>query len=217
MATMSALRVAPAQCFLVSNVSWRSYRLLGRALADRPIRLTYDRGVLELMTLSPEHEFFKKLLGRLIVALTEELDLTIASFGSMTFKKRKRRRGLEPDECYWIASEPKIRGKFHLDPRVDPAPDLAVEIDVTSSSINRLGIYAVLGVAEVWRFDGAALEFLVLGADGKYQPAPSSRSFPGLTPTDVVPFLNLRLQMDENAMVRQFRTWIRQHLQPPGP
>lgn len=216
MATMSAPQIAPDQFFSVSNVSWRSYRLIARAFADRPVRLTFDRGVLELMTLSPQHEFYKKLLARLIVALTEELGLTIASFGSMTFKKRQRRRGLEPDECYWIASEPKIRGKVHLDLRVDPPPDLAVEIDVSSSSVNRLRIYAVLGVAEVWRCDGASLEFLVLGADGQYHQAASSKSFPGLTSTDLVPFLNMRLQMDENALVRQFRAWIRQNLLPPG-
>jgi Uma2 family endonuclease len=180
--------------------------------AGRRLRITYDRGSLEIMTLSPEHECYKKLLGRLIEALTEELGLPLASFGSMTCKRRRRQRGLEPDESYWIASEPLVHGKVTIDLRVDPPPDLAVEIDITHSSLDRMAVYAALGVREVWRFDGKVLSFQVLQAIGKYTSSQTSCAFPRLTVADISQFLALRGQMDENALLRQFRAWVRQHL-----
>jgi Uma2 family endonuclease len=101
---------APPQALLLYHVSWREYVRLGRILGDRPLRMTYDRGTLEIMTLSPEHERWKHLLGRLVETMSEELQLPIAGFGSMTCKRRKKRRGVEPDECYWIANEPLVQG-----------------------------------------------------------------------------------------------------------
>src|SRR5436189_294631 len=96
---------------LLDGVAWRNYLRLLRALDDRHLRITYDRGALEIMTLSPEHERFKHLLAYFILVLVEELGWYMASYGSMTFKRRRRKRGLEPDECYWIQSEPLVRGK----------------------------------------------------------------------------------------------------------
>lgn len=208
---MSTAYTPAGQRFVLSSVTWRSYERLLRVFADQPgVRLTYDRGVLELMTLSHEHENQDRLLGRFIVVLTEELGLALKSGGSTTLRRRKRRRGLEPDECYWIARETLVRKRDAIDLRVDPAPDLAVEIDITRSSINRMAIYAALNVPEVWRFDGQALTFHVLGAAGQYAESSHSLTFPQLTPDDLLAFLNLRGQMDENAIVRQFRTWVRQ-------
>src|SRR5207244_659524 len=109
-----------------------------------------------------EHECYKRLISRLVEVLTEEMALPLAGFGSMTFKRRKRRRGLEPDECYWIVNEPKVHGRIHIDLRRDPPPDLVVEIDITKSSIDRLEIYALLKIPEVWRFDGSVLFFHIL-------------------------------------------------------
>src|SRR6266542_4574101 len=97
------------QQLVLAGVSWRTYGRLLRAFDDRHVRLTYDRGDLEIMTLSPEHERFKHLLGLLISVLVEELGWDMAGFGSMTFKSSKQRRGLEPDECYWIQSESMVR------------------------------------------------------------------------------------------------------------
>jgi Uma2 family endonuclease len=147
---MSTVQVPAGQRLVLSGIDWRTYGRLLRAFDERPgVRLTYDRGVLEIMTLSPEHERFKHLLRRLIEALAEEMGLTIAGFGSMTFRRRRRRRGLEADECFWIANEPRVRGKDRIDLRVDPPPDLVVEVDVSRSSLDRLAIYASLGVPEV--------------------------------------------------------------------
>jgi Uma2 family endonuclease len=194
------------------GVAWTSYVRILRALGERPIRVTYDRGVLEIMTLGSEHECFTTVLSRLVIALTEELGLPLAGYGSMTMKRRPKKRGFEPDECYWIASEPLIRGKIKIDVKVDPPPDLALEIEVTRSALNRMAIYAAMGVREVWRFDTRTLTFHVLDAQAKYQKSPESQAFPTLLPAELAPFLALRQQMNDNEVVRQFRAWVCQQI-----
>jgi Uma2 family endonuclease len=156
------------------------------------------------------------MLGRFVVVMTEELTLPIKAGRSTTLRRRPKQRGLEPDDSYWIATEPRVRGKRRIDLRVDPPPDLAIEVDVTSSSLDRMGIYAALAVPEVWRLDGPVLTFHVLGADGRYAERPHSAAFPQVTPSDLIGFLSLRSTLDENAVVRQFREWFRQRLAASG-
>ena len=151
---------ARSQAVVLFNIDWRTYNVIGRALVDRPaLRLTYDRGTLEIMTTSSEHERFKHVLRRLLETWAEERGIAIAGYGSMTFKRRKFLRGLEPDECYWIANEAQMRGRDHIDLRVDPPPDLVLEIDIFHSSLDRMGIYGILGVPEVWRYSKKRLVF----------------------------------------------------------
>jgi Uma2 family endonuclease len=208
---MSTAQTSSDQRLVLWGVSWRTYERLLRAFDERPgVRLTYDRGMLEIMTLSHGHEYSAYLLGRFVIVLTEELNLPLHAGKSTTLRRRKRQRGLEPDECYWIANEPLVRGKEEIDLRHDPPPDLGMEIDVSRSSLNRMGIYAAMRVPEVWRFDGHVLSFHVLGQDGKYAESGHSLTFPQLSPNDLLPFLNLRGQMDDNAIIRQFRAWVRQ-------
>jgi Uma2 family endonuclease len=209
---MPQTRTRKSQRFILHDVDWKTYERLLRVFAERPsIRLTYDRGVLEIMSPLQKHEGSAYLLGRFVDTLTEELGLTVKAGRSTTFRRRRQRRGLEADNSYWIASEPLVRGKESIDLRVDPPPDLAIEVDVTRSSLNRMGIYAVLRVSEVWRLDGDTLTFEVLQpSDRTYAPSSTSLAFPLLTPTDLMTFLALRKQMDENAVVQQFRAWIRQ-------
>jgi Uma2 family endonuclease len=204
---MSTVQVPTGQRLILHGVDWQTYERLLRVFAERPgIRLTYDRGTLEMMSPLHEHESDGRFLGRLAVTLTEELALPVKAGGSTTFRRRRKLRGLEPDDCYWIASEPQVRGKR----RIDPPPDLAIEVDVASSSLNRMGIYAIIRVPEIWRLDAQGLTFHVLGPDGHYHESPHSRAFPQVTPADLLRFLAMRDQMDENAVVRQLRAWIRQ-------
>lgn len=208
---MATVQPPRQQRFILYDVPWRTYERLLRVFSDRPgVRLTYDRGTLELMTLSYEHESSGYLLGRFVDTLTEELNLPVSGGGSTTFRRRRRRRGLEPDACWWIASEALVRGKSTIDLRVDPPPDLALEVDVTRSSLDRLAIYAALGIPEVWRLEDLALTCRLLGSDGRYVVSHTSRVFPGLALADLTPFLALRGQMDNNAVIRQFRAWVRQ-------
>lgn len=214
---MSTVHSPPRNCLLLHEVDWQTYSQLLRTFAERPaVRLTYDRGDLEIMSPLREHEDASYLVGRFIAVLTEELDLPMSGGGSTTLRRRKKQRGLEPDECYWITNEAKVRGKKRLNLRVDPPPDLAIEVDVTRSSLNRMGIYARLGVPEVWRLDdGQTLTFHVLGKDSMYAEATHSLAFPLITPADLLAFLPLRLRMDHTTVVRQFREWLRQKRAAP--
>jgi Uma2 family endonuclease len=197
---------------VLDGVAWRNYLQLLRALDDRHLRITYDRGALEIMTLSPEHERFKHLLNYLIGVLVEELGWDMAGFGSMTFKRSRQRRGLEPDECYWIRSEPLVRGKDRIDLQHDPPPDLVIEIDITHSSLDRLSIYAVLGVPEVWRFNGQELVAYLLGPDQHYAASQQSRAFPFLDLGEVAGLIGTRSTRSETELVRQFRAWVRRRV-----
>ncbi len=208
---MATVRVPAGRRLVLPNVDWQTYTRLLRAFDERPaLRLTYDRGTLEIMTVTFGHESWGFLLGRFVVALTEELGLPVAGGGSTTFRRKKKKRGLEPDECYWIAHEAQVRGKMRLDLRVDPPPDLAIEIEVTRSALNRMGIYAALGIVEVWRFDGQAVTFHVLNAKGRYEVKTHSATFPKVAAADVLPFLLLHGQTEMNGLLRQFRAWVRQ-------
>jgi Uma2 family endonuclease len=164
------------------------------------------------MTLSAPHERFKCLLGYFIIILVEELGWNIASFGSMTMKRRRQLRGLEPDQCYWIQNEPLVRCRDTIDLRRDPPPDLSVEIDWTQSALDRLGIYAALRVPEVWQYDGQSLRVHVLGADGQYGASPQSRALPFLPMTEVARFLSLRTTLGEMDLLRAFRAWVQQRI-----
>src|SRR5438876_8755817 len=109
MAAPSKTVKTPANRLLLYGVSWKEYLRTLRTFEERHVRITYDRGVMEIMTLSYEHEKASYLLGRFIDALTEEIGLPIQGGKSTTFKRRKKQRGLEPNNCYWIASEPLVR------------------------------------------------------------------------------------------------------------
>lgn len=134
---------------VLQNISWETFEALLRDTGeDRGSRFAYDCGVLEIMTPLFEHENPKIQFDRLIFALAVELKTKIRSAGSTTLKRQPITKGIEPDSYYYIQNEPLIRGKQELDLRTDPAPDLAVEIDITSSSVNKFNIYAALGVME---------------------------------------------------------------------
>ncbi|HZT81669.1 MAG TPA: Uma2 family endonuclease [Gemmataceae bacterium] len=221
MSTVPARPVAAGQGLLLHDVDWRTYSRLLHAFAERPgVRLTYDRGSLEIMSLLFEQDSDAYPIGRFVDVLTEEMALPIEGGRSTTLRRRRRRRGLEPDNCFWIAHASQIQGRRRIDLRVDPPPDLAIEVDVTHSSLDRMSLYASLGVPEVWRLDGPNLTFHGLGADGKYTERTHSLAFPFVTPADLTRFLALHAAQDANAVVRQFRAWVRQQLAggtPPVP
>jgi Uma2 family endonuclease len=214
---MAAVQSPTQQRFVLYSVPWRTYERLLRIFADRPgVHLTYDRGTLELATHSHNHQNLAHVLGRFVAVLTEELDLPLASGGSTTLRRHRRRRGVDPDECYWITNEALVRSLTKIDLRRDPPPDLALEIDITDSSLDRLSIYAALAIPEVWRLSEQALVFHVLAPDGDYVVQDHSQAFPQLMPSDLMPFLALRGQEEENAIVRQFRPWVRQRFTAGG-
>jgi Uma2 family endonuclease len=193
---------------LLPSIRWQTYRAIACDLESQPNkRLTYDNGLLEIRMPSELHESYKKLLGRIVESLTESLGLEICSLGSMTCDREDLAKGLEPDQCYYIQNEAQIWGKDKIDLTRDPPPDLAIEIDITSSSINRFTIYAQLGVPEVWRYDGQTITIHRLIGD-RYSISDRSAAFPILGTNDLKHFLELKHQVKENALIRQLRKWV---------
>lgn len=211
---MSVLAAEPAaERVLLSGISWATYERLLVETCARRLRLTYDRGDLEIMAPSRRHESAKRLIGRMIEMLTFELRTPIASAGSTTLKRELLEKGLEPDECYWITNEARVRGGKELDLEKDPPPDLAVEVDVTSSSLDRLAIYEALGVREVWRLTPAStLETYVQKDDGAYARCDRSRELPLLHPAELLPFLAAYGDTDETTWMHRFADWVRADL-----
>jgi Uma2 family endonuclease len=205
----------PAQRFVLYGVGWEGYEKILEVIGGRHIRVTYDRGDLELMSPLPPHEVYKKFFGRLLDALADELDIRILGYGSTTFRRQDLDRGLEPDECFYLSSAARIRDWRMIDLTIDPPPDLAIEIEITASCLDRMGVYAGLGVPELWRFDGTTLEVYLLGAGGEYRPAPGSRALPFLPVDEVVPLLHRTVELgDDRQVVRSLRAWVRERVLP---
>jgi Uma2 family endonuclease len=197
------------QRFLLPGVPWQTYLALRAQSENEHVRMTYDRGVLEMMTPSKRHEQFGYLIGRLIDVWTEELGIDVQSCRTVTFKREDLQRGLEPDNCYYIANEPAVRNRGELDLASDPPPDLAVEIDLGSSATDKMSLYAAFKVPEVWLYDGEKLRFYVLDANDSYISSQSSRSLPKLSPAEIENVLNQLGSASETTLVRAFRKWVR--------
>ncbi len=210
---MTTTLTQAANRFLLKNISWQTYEALLKDVESQPgLRLTYDQGILEIMTPLAPHERNSRLIGRLVEALTEELNIEICSLGSLTCKREDLARGLEPNECYYIQNEPVIRSLEQIDLNQYPPPDLAIEIDITSSSINRLALYAALGVPEVWRYDGSRLIIYQLEGE-EYRVCDRSSTFPLITSSEIIRFLELRKSNGETTLIRLFREWVRNQVQ----
>lgn len=179
--------------FLVDNVTWDQYCALRKSLDDQPgVRITYLEGRLELLSPSSEHERIKKTLARLIEAFAEERNLPLNGFGQTTCRKKTKKRGLEPDECYFLGRQKRY-------------PDLALEVVITSGMIDRLEVYAGLRVAEVWVRRRGKLSIHHRKGRG-YRLRPRSALLPGLNPALLERFVR---RSDQTAAVRAFRKALR--------
>ena len=212
---MTATLIQSPDRVILRNISWQTYQSLIHDFEAEPaIRLTYDRGTLEIRLPLDPHKTYKRLIGRLIEAATEELDLEIRSLGSRTWDREDLARGLEPDQCYYIQHKALVREIEQIDLAQLPPLDLAVEVDITSSSLDRFSIYADLGIPKVWRYDGASIVIHLLQG-GKYEMCDRSIALPLLKADDLSRFLALRFSNDEtrssvseNSLVKQFRQWL---------
>ena len=201
---------AAEQRTVLNNVSWETFEaLLKDTGEDRGSRFAYDCGTLEIMTPLFEHENPKSNFGNFIIALAEELNIEIRSAGSTTLKRKLNSRGIEPDNCYYIQNESRVRGRETLDLETDPPPDLAIEIDITSSSVNKFNIYSALGVPELWRYDGQNLKFYQL-VERKYIECKFSIAFPIVSVNEMSRFIQQSKSMGEIALLKSFRAWVQE-------
>ncbi len=194
------------------NISWQQFENILQDLGEnRAARIAYDNGNLEIITPLPEHEYYKKSFSIAIEDIALELDLKYESYGSTTWKQQSRMAGLEPDDCFYFQNEAAIRGKLDLDLNQDPPPDLALEIDVTSKSLNRFPIYARLGVPEIWCYDSGELKIYLL-QNGDYIESETSLVFPSLPIRELPRLIEENRTEGRRTMRKAVREWVRRVL-----
>ena len=154
-----------------------------------------------------EHENIKSLFARLVTAYAEAREIEIVSVASTTFRREDLERGFEADDSYYIQNADAVRAKSELDLTVDPPPDLVIEIEITSSAIRKLDLFAAMGVPEVWRHDGDRVSIFRL-ADGRYEQHAQSFVLPGFPVAAAEAAIANRLSMGEIAILKEFRSAI---------
>ena len=204
----------PEAHLVIRDMGWDSYGAMLQIVGDRPIRVTYDRGIMEVSMPSQRHEQASQLLGLFVPRLAEELEIAYEPLGMTTWRKRDAAKGLEPDQCYYIKNQAIVREREVIDLEIDPPPDLAIEVDITRSSLDRMGIYAGLGVPEIWRYDGEKIAMWGLGSDRQYQHLTESLSFPWLQAADVTRFVELGRTTDKIRWARELRAWVQNEFLP---
>jgi Uma2 family endonuclease len=189
------------------HLNWQAYQQILHALGDnRSARLTYDRGVLEITMPLEDHEYAVRLIELFIRILVVELGLKMKTMGSTTLEREDLDRSPEPDNAYYIENQPLVKGR-NVDLKQDPAPDLVVEVDITHTDIDKLRLYASMGVPEFWRYNGQAWRIYQL-QEGQYQEVETSPTFPQVPKEKLYEFLT-QAQQDEVEAEQTFRAWVR--------
>ena len=214
MATVAPPSSSPVPSVVLLGVPWDDYETMLRIVGDRPIRINYDRGRMELVSPLWRHGNDAFLLGIVASTLAEELGIPFEGADPVTLRRPDLEKGGEPDRLFYFRDNAaKVRGKRDLDLLVDPPPDLIIEADVTSSSVPRLPIFAAMGIPEVWRAEDDELEFLHL-QDGTYQARDHSLAFLDFKLADAARFLEQAQESDKMVWIRGFRAFVREQLVP---
>ena len=192
---------------VLDNIRWETFVELAEQRRGSVPRMTFDNGVLELMSPRRQHESIGRLIGRLVETYTEVKGIEIQSVASTTFKRKDLQKAFEADESYYIHHAEQIRPKEEIDLAIDPPPDLVIEVEITSSAIRKLRLFAAMGVPEVWRHDGERLQMFAL-RDDQYESIDSSNSLPGLNATTINLILNKRFDFGETFLLREFRNLL---------
>ena len=198
---------SPETRIVLENVRWETFLELSEQRRGSVPRMTYDNGVLEMMSPRRQHENIGRLIGRIIETYSEVLEIEIQSVASTTFKRKELKKAFEADESYYVQHAEQIRPKEELDLAVDPPPDLVVEVEITSSAIQKFKLFAAMGVPEVWRHDGDHLEMFRLQG-GVYEAIDSSHALQGLSAATINGVLRRRFDFGETALIREFRQSI---------
>jgi Uma2 family endonuclease len=190
------------------HVSWEDYeKLLDQVAEASGLRISYDNGALQIMTLSTAHENYERFIEALVRQVSLRLRIKLRSFGSATMRKRQKRAGKEPDCCFYVQTAAALGNRMQLDFSVDPPPDIAVEIDLYHDSRAKFPIYVALGVPELWRFDGYALTIFQL-QEGRYLEQESSRALPCLTSQLLTDYLARLTTVGEFESLLAFDEWL---------
>jgi Uma2 family endonuclease len=205
------LRIQPGQQLLLSDVSWQQFENILAELGEhRAARLSYSHGFLEIMVPLPEHEKAKEIIGDMVKILLEARQIAFESLGSTTLKNERMTQAVEPDACFYIQNQAAVIGKNRLDMSIDPPPDLAIEIDLTSRT--HLENYQILGVAELWRYGKQGLQINVLQGE-KYVESDFSPTFPDIP---IIELVNQYVQQSQvsgrTKAIQALRNWVRDNI-----
>ena len=190
---------------ILRNISWSLYQQLQTAKGETSNpRFAYDQGLLEITSPSAEHEIANRALAQIFETISEELDIDYTNAGSTTFDREDLKKALEPDTCFYVEQADLMRGKKRIDPLTDPPPELVIEVDVSSSSLNKLPIYASLGVSEIWRWRQSGVTILRL-ENNEYHSQNRSVILPGVTNEQLTHLLQASQQMKRKDWLREVR------------
>ncbi len=208
---LKQLKIQPGQQLLLEDVSWQQLEgILGELGNKRTARLSYSNGRLEIMVPLPEHEKAKEIIGDMVKILLTELGINYDSLASTTFKNQGMNQAVEPDACFYIQNQGLVIGKKRLDLSIDPPPDLAIEIDITSRT--QLTNYQILGVPELWRYDHQGLQINIL-QNGEYIKSNSSPTFPEIPIIDLVnQYVEQSQFVGGSQALKAFRIWLKENI-----
>lgn len=195
---------------ILSNISWEIYDQFVEETIDQIVNpvLYFENENLLIMVKSAEHEFSNDYIVLFINLVCEEWQKNFGSLGSTTFRRDDLEKGFEPDSCFYFENESKMRGIKRLDMSVHPAPDLIIEVDITSLSTFRQHIFAAFGVPEIWRFDGEKMQILRLEND-KYIEIPNSLTLPKVTPEILTDLIEKSETLSRLEWIGEVRTWAK--------
>lgn len=207
---MTATLTPPEQVtqrVILNEISWETYQRLMEERGEHPQpRYAYDRGRLEIMVTSYEHENLKHDIGTLIEVIAEELEMDIVGAASTTFQREDLAKGFEADACFYVQDASRIRGHKQIDLRVDPPPELVIEIDISHPSLNKFPIFAGLGIPEVWRYHKQTIN-IFRRAGETYEPREFSDVFPGASGEDLTRLIADSQKMKRTEWIRSVREW----------
>ena len=204
------------QRICISGISWQTYQRLKTERSNQNLRFTFYQGELEIMVPSPEHEYYKKVIGRFVETIAEEFIVKLYPLGSTTLDRQDLISGTEPDECFYLTVNKiqAVQGKKRINLEEDPAPDLVVEVDITHRARQRKRVYTALQVPEVWQFDGRSLTIFAFqnqeNQNQEYVEAQRSLAFPKIESQAIESFLQQAMKRDYLELVREFRHWLRE-------
>lgn len=197
---------------ILDNVSWETYtNLLQELNPSAGKRLTYDQGVLQITVVSFRHEKPNRMLASLVEELAAAMDIDFCNSGATTFKRDDLHKGFEPDSSFYFRNVSHMMGVDEVDLSTDPPPDLVIEVDITSPSINKFPIFAAVGVAELWHRKTGKVTIYQL-QDGKYVEAAESAFLPSVTGGAITNLLSIALKEPSRlALRRKIKDWLREN------
>jgi Uma2 family endonuclease len=195
---------------ILRDVSWEEYEDLLVQMENKPAhRVSYNDGILKIMSPRPDHEYPKDIALSLVRIYDDEFDMMLESYGSTTYRRRKKAKGAEPDTSFYVQNATQMIARREIDLEKDPPPDVVVEVDTTNESLDKLEIYAALGVPEVWRYDGGRFQILLL-RENTYAETSRSQALPLISAEVLTEFLNRGQGEGQTAMLKAFRRFLRQ-------